>query len=109
MSAARLSWTVMALALVGALAGVPRLAQAYQDQRLAEHPCREALEMLRAEGEWPNRTIVSDQITVWQNFYPWLRDRYTIRIIDGYNSEDRSWATVAAISPKAARVLACCI
>lgn len=92
----RLSWAVLALAVVGIVAGAPRVAQAYQARRLAEHPCRAAIEYLQAEAEWPNPTLVSDQLTVWQDFYPWLRDRYALRVVDGYNPDDRPWATVAA-------------
>jgi hypothetical protein len=93
---ARLSWAVLALAVVGMIAGAPRVAQAYQARRLAEHPCRAAIEYLRTEVEWPNPMLVSDQIAVWQDFYPWLRARYQIRVIDGYNPEDRPAVTVAA-------------
>ena len=93
---AGLAWGVMLLALIGAGFGAPRVAQAYQARRLAEHPCRAALDYLRAQSEWPNQMLVSDQIEVWRNFYPWLRDEYEMKIIDGYDPYDRPWATMIA-------------
>ncbi len=93
-ASAGLSWGVMVATLLAALLGAPRVAQAYQARRLAQHPCRPALEYLQAQQAWPNRTIVSDQIEVWRDFYPWLRNQYTIRVIDGYNTADRPWPTV---------------
>jgi hypothetical protein len=91
-----LAWGTMAVALIGALVATPGAVQAYQARRLAEHPCRPAIDYWRAQREWPDRLIVTDQIAVWQNLYPWLRRDYDIHIIDGYNPADRPWAQVAA-------------
>jgi len=72
---------------VGVLAGLlslPSLGRAYADSRLAVHPCREALEYLQVQAEWPERVIATEQSDVWEQFYPWLRADYDIRLIDGY-------------------------
>lgn len=90
------SWLVMALTVVGIMAGAPRATQAYIDRRLAEHPCRDAVIYLQDQAAWPNRTLVSDQIEIWRDFAPWLSDDYAIRIVDGYNPEDSAWEAVLA-------------
>lgn len=94
--AAALTWGVMALAVVAAGVATPQAAHAYQARRLAEHPCRAAIERLQAEPGDPDRLLVSDQLAVWQDFYPWLRGQYTIRIIDGYDPQDRPWRAMVA-------------
>ncbi len=93
---AGLAWAVMGAALLAAVVATPRAAQAYQARRLAEQPCRAAIEQLQTQSEWPNRLIASDQSEVWRDFYPWLRQPYTIRIIDGYNPYDRPQPVVIA-------------
>ncbi|MEZ4861040.1 MAG: hypothetical protein R3C14_07035 [Caldilineaceae bacterium] len=87
---------VMLLALVGASVGAAPLSQAYTASRLAKHPCREAIAYLEQEAIWPNQRIVSDQIEVWRDFYPWLGDAYTLRVIDGYDPTDRPWDEMIA-------------
>jgi hypothetical protein len=87
--AARLAWVVVAAALLAALLGAPRAAQAYWERRTVEHPCREAIAFLRDEAGTAQGTIVTSQLGVWQEFYPWLRDEYTIHVLDGYDSNDR--------------------
>jgi hypothetical protein len=87
-------WLVMASVLVAALVAAPRTAQAYGARRLAEHPCREAISLLLAQPETAPSLLLSDQLDIWRDFYPWLRGRYPIRIIDGYNPQDRPWAEV---------------
>ncbi len=89
------TWSVMGLALIGAVVATPPLAESYQARRLAEHPCQAAIVYLQEQAVWPNRTLVSDQIEVWQTFSPWLPD-YAIRIVDGYDPNDRPWETVLA-------------
>jgi hypothetical protein len=79
----QLGWLVMASALVAALVAAPRTAQAYGARRLAEHPCREAISLLLAQPETAPSLLLSDQLDIWRDFYPWLRSRYPIRIIDG--------------------------
>jgi len=84
------SWLLVAATLIAAVASMPRMASAYGERRLAEHPCREAVDYLRAETPAaPNRTIAMTQIELWRNFYPWLHNDYTLRVIDGYTSTDR--------------------
>ncbi|MCL4861122.1 MAG: hypothetical protein KJZ93_17020 [Caldilineaceae bacterium] len=95
-TAAALTWGVMALAVVGAGVATPQAAHAYQARRLAEHPCRGIIEALQAEAGDPERLVVSDQLAIWQDFYPWLRNQYTIRIIDGYDPLDRPWRAMVA-------------
>lgn len=92
----QVAWLVIVGAVVAGLAATPRAAQAYQTRRLAEHPCREAISFLLAQTDRPASLVVSDQLEIWRDFYPWLRNRYTIRIIDGYNPQDRPWAEVVA-------------
>ena len=58
MYAARVGWVVVAAALVIALVGAPRAAQAYWDRRTAEHPCRDAITMLQ-ENAGPGRRRLS--------------------------------------------------
>lgn len=82
--AATATWAVMALAVVAGIAATPRAARAYQAQQLAAHPCREAIELLQAEAGGVVDTIVTQQPEVWRDLYPWLRQAYTIQVIDGY-------------------------
>jgi hypothetical protein len=91
-----LAWGTMAVALFGALVAAPQAGRAYEARRLAEHPCHQAIQYWQAQRKWPDRLILTDQIETWQSLYPWLRQDYTIRIIDGYNTEDRPWEQVAA-------------
>ena len=79
-----LSWAVLAVGVLAGVAATPALGWAYADSRLAAHPCREAVELLRAEAEWPERVIATEQSEAWEQFYPWLRTDYDIRLIDGY-------------------------
>ena len=87
--AARGAWAVMAVALTASLVGAPVAAQAYWDRRSAEHPCAEAITLLQAEAGGAQATIVTPQIEVWRNLYPWLRQEYTIHVLDGYDPNDR--------------------
>ena len=74
-------------------------AQAYWERRLSEHPCRDAIALLSwaggAEAGSPS-TIATPQMEVWRDLYPWLHTRYDIRIVEGYNPEDRPAAEVMA-------------
>jgi len=90
------SWLVMALTLVGLVAGAPRATQAYGERRLAEHPCRDAIVYLRDQAAWPNATVVSDQIEIWRDLSPWLADHYAMRIVDGYDPANPDWDAVLA-------------
>jgi hypothetical protein len=92
--AQRGAWAVTALALLAALVSTPRAAQAYWERRSAEHPCRDAIALLHAQAGSPQRTIVTDQIEVWRDLYPWLREEYTIHVLDGYDPNDRPAVTV---------------
>jgi hypothetical protein len=91
-----LAWGTMVVALFGALLAAPQAARAYEARRLAEHPCRQAINYWQAQREWPDQLIVTDQIETWQILYPWLRQDYTIHILDAYNADDRPWDEVAA-------------
>ncbi len=91
---AALTWAIVAAACVGAVAAAPQAAQAYQSRRLAQHPCRTAITYLQDQAPWPNHTILTQQADVWQEFYPWLRNLYELRVLDGY-SPDRSPEDVA--------------
>ncbi len=81
---------------VGIAAGLPRAASAYADQRLADHPCQMAIAYLQEQADWPETRILSDQIDIWRDLYPWLRQEYQIEIIDGYDAHDRPWAEMIA-------------
>ena len=89
MVAARMAWVVVAAALLAALLGAPRVAQAYRDRRTAEHPCREAITLLQENAGMGEAAIITPQITVWRDLYPWLHDEYTIHVLDGYDPNDR--------------------
>jgi len=78
--------------VVGIIGGLPRAARAYADQRLADHPCQAAILYLQEEAVWPESRIVSDQIDIWRDLYPWLRQEYQLQVIDGYDAHDRPWA-----------------
>ncbi|MCC9078905.1 hypothetical protein FKZ61_022685 [Litorilinea aerophila] len=90
--------SILALAVIAAVAATPQAAQAYRDRRLAEHPCREAVLLLQEEAEWPDRRIVTQQVQVWQDFYPWLHERYSFLVVDGYDGQqpDRDRSQVVA-------------
>ena len=87
--AARAAWAVVGTALVIALLGAPRAAQAYWDRRTAEHPCREAIALLQENAGMGQGAIITPQITVWRDLYPWLHDEYAIHVLDGYDPNDR--------------------
>jgi hypothetical protein len=82
---------LMAMTVVGVVAGMPRATQAYADRRLAEHPCSAAITYLRDQAIWPNPTLVSDQIEIWRDFSPWLGESYQMRVVDGYDPANADW------------------
>jgi len=90
------SIAVLLAAVLGAAAATPAAATAYSTRRLAEHPCRPAIEHLRASAGDATAVLATPQETVWRDFYPWLRDAYSLRILEGYNAEDRPEAAVIA-------------
>ena len=94
--AAQLAGAVMAAMVVGVIAGAPVAAQAYQDRRLAEHPCRAAIEQWTAEADGVTQTIAMDDTALWSDLYPWLRTAYELVVVDGYNPEDVPAAVVEA-------------
>lgn len=81
------TWFVIALALMISVAGAPRAARAYWEERRAAHPCGEAVTLLQAEADGVNRTIVTQQPEVWRDLYPWLRGTYDFVVLDGYTPE----------------------
>jgi hypothetical protein len=87
--AMRGSWAVLAVALVVALLGAPRAAQAYWERRTAEHLCGAAVSLLQQETTAGKGTIITPQIEVWRELYPWLRTQYDIHVLDGYDPNDR--------------------
>ncbi len=89
-----LAWATVGIALLLIPMSIPRAAQAYQNRRLAEHPCAEAIAYLEAEADWPNRRIVGEQIDVWRSFSPWL-DGYTFDVVDVYSPIDEPAQDVA--------------
>ncbi|MCB9138301.1 MAG: hypothetical protein H6642_08145 [Caldilineaceae bacterium] len=90
-----LAWGAMLAGLVAGVIMTPRAGQAYDARRLAEHPCAPAIEFLRAAEEGPE-TILMQDVTLWQDLYPWLRRAYTLRVIDSYSSVDEPPADVVA-------------
>lgn len=89
------SWILVGASLLVLVGGSPRMAQAYSERRLAEHPCREAIDFLRAEGEGVmTPRIAMTQLDLWRDLYPWLREGYSLRVIDGYDPNDRPAAEV---------------
>lgn len=88
-AAVGLSATVMTAALLVMILGAPRAAQAYQERRLAEHPCREAIAYLRTEADGLTRTLAMDDLTLWSELNPWLHTAYKLVVVDGYNPDDR--------------------
>jgi hypothetical protein len=93
---ARLSWAVVAATVVAGILLTPRAAAAYQNRRLAEHPCREAIAFLQAQADEARQLLVSDQLDIAAEFYPWVRGQYMLRIIDSYNPQDRPAHQVVA-------------
>jgi hypothetical protein len=90
-----LSWATLALALIASVAATPFAARAYAEQRLATHPCREAITYLQAEANWPVAQIVTEEIDIWEGLYPWLRGDYRLHVLDGY-SPDRDPAEMGS-------------
>jgi len=99
--ATQLAGGVMAAMVVGVIAGAPVAAQAYQDRRLAEHPCRAAIERWMAEADDVTPTIAMDDTALWGDLHPWLRTAYELVIVDGYSPED-----VPAVAVKADKLAA---
>ena len=91
-----LVWATLSAALLGAILAAPRVANAYATRRLAEHPCREAVEFLRDEAASPTNLIATGQPATWQLMHPWLRESYDIQVVDTYSYRDESPETVAA-------------
>ena len=85
--AATLTWAVMLITVALVPVAIPRTAQAYQDRRLAEHPCREAIVYLRQQAPQPGDAILTQQTEVWRDLYPWLREEYKFRVLDGYSPD----------------------
>jgi len=85
---------LMIATLVGIGVTTPRMAQAYQARQLAQHPCRATIEYLEQEAGWPNRAIVTPQIEVWRDLYPWLYQEYDFQVLDAYSYEDEPTARV---------------
>lgn len=90
------TWLVLIAAALGGIASAPRAAQAYRDARWATLPCRETVSYLQSQSEWPNHRIVSEQMDVWRDFYPWLHTAYDIHVVDVYSPVDEPPAEVAA-------------
>ena len=63
----------MVIALLVAVVGAPRAAQAYEARRWQEEACRPAIAYLQEQAGGPNRTIASEEINIWRDLYPWLR------------------------------------
>ncbi len=85
-----LVWVTLSAALIGALVASPRVAEAYAARRLAEHPCRQAVEFLREEAPSPTDLIVTGQPATWQLMYPWLRESYNLQVVDTYSYLDEA-------------------
>lgn len=93
-AAVRLSAVTMTAVIVVILVGAPRAVQAYQERRLAEHPCRAAIGYLQAEAGGLTRTLAMEDAELWRDLYPWLRDHYALTIVDGYNPDDHPFDAV---------------
>lgn len=98
----KLRWISAALTIllllgtvVGAVVAFPTAASAYQARRFAENPCAAAIKHLQEQSVWPNGTIITDQIDVWRDFYPWLHEDYTFYVIDTYSPVDQPYDEVA--------------
>ncbi len=87
--AARAAWVTVGAALLIALLGAPRAAAAYWDRRSAEHPCREAIALLQENAGSGQATVITPQIAVWRDLYPWLHGDYALHVLDGYDPNDR--------------------
>ena len=85
--AAWAAWAVLGLTLFGAVAAAPAAARAYTARALAEHPCRAAVDYLREQADGLPRTLASEQIEIWRDLYPWLRQDYELVVLDGYDPE----------------------
>ena len=85
---ATLTWSVIVISLVGAVWSTPQVAHAYQNRRLADHPCRNTIPFLQAESVWPSQKLLTQQSQVWQFLYPWLRQTYNLHVVDGYSPDD---------------------
>lgn len=101
--AAIATWIALAATLVAGILSAPRMAQAYSNRRLAENPCYDAIRYLQAQAvESPLTTkIAMTEISVWRNLYPWLRDDYTLRVIDGYSADDEEPGVVIPVRLRA--------
>lgn len=95
-AAAWAQWGLAAGVVLCALLGAPRMAQAYGERRLAEHPCREAIALLQAEAGGATRTLATNETALWRDLYPWLSAEYSIRVVDDYDANDRPADAVQA-------------
>ena len=86
--------TVGLLVVLGV--GAPQAAHAYQQRRLAEHPCRATLEQLQAEAGGLTRTLLMADSALWRELYPWLQGHYRVAVVDGYTPDDRPFEEIQA-------------
>ena len=63
-------------------------AQAYQERRLAEHPCRTAVAYLREQAARPGQLILTQQRRCGTTSIPGCASRYELRVLDGYSPQD---------------------
>ena len=96
-----LVWVTLSAALIGALVASPRVANAYASRRLAEHPCRQAVEFLRDQAvstsaPSPTDLIATGQPATWQLMHPWLRNSYNLQVVDTYSYLDEAPEAVAS-------------
>lgn len=95
-ASAMTGWAIMGLALATALVSVPRAAQAYEARRFAELPCSGAVDHLQDAADGTTHMILTEEIDLWRELYPWLRQRYTIRVLDSYSPVDEAPDAVVA-------------
>ncbi|MEM7130621.1 MAG: hypothetical protein AAF702_30130 [Chloroflexota bacterium] len=90
-----LSWSAIGVGLLAIPVAMPAAAEAYEERRWREHPCQEAISFLREQAGWPDSRVVTEQVGIWQDFYPWLAKNHAIDIVDVYSPLDESPEVVA--------------
>jgi hypothetical protein len=85
-----LTWIGVTTSLLLGVLSLPRMANAYGERRFAELPCRDAVVFLQQQSGGLTDAIATTEIDLWRGLYPWLRDEYTLRVIDGYDRTDRA-------------------
>ncbi len=80
-----LASATMAAFLLTGLLSAPQVAQDYWQEALFTDPCAPAIKYLQQRASGDTTAIATPDIQLWQDLYPWLRERYQFLVLDNYS------------------------